>query len=232
MTINNNLKKDFLEHAFIKFFPNVFSLIEIRDTYDFLKISDQTLDQLWLLFKKRYPEEVQDIEAHLQRFRPDAQNSEDLFKYSLAHLFGLGDINFDWEPHNPHGYCSIGEQHELIFNEVREMAQALIEEVSELLFGKEVHFFNNMKIVIITDEKSPPPYNGAHKSKHGKQELDEVTYENKYSLTYYDERPRLKPYMDYIYSLVGKEAYESFWTNYSTRYFDLKNRYYEAYQNA
>ena len=168
-------------------------------------------------------------ESDLRRFRSDVDSSEPLFNYALAHLFGMGDINFDWEPHNPKGYCSIGEHHEAIFNEVRDIGFKLLRDSKDLGFEREVYFFDNMKIVIEDEQKAPPPYNGAHRSVHGKTLLDEVTYENERSLDDYSDRPRLKPSMDYIYALIPQNEYQMFWKEYRSRYFDLKVRYQEAY---
>lgn len=229
MLMNNNLKKDFLARAFERFFPEDFCLVDIRDTIDFLKIPSAALQTLWDEFCARYPEKTATIEQHLGRFRPEESERDHLFQYALAHLFGMGDVNFDWEPHQPNGYCSIGEHHEALFNEVREAGLQLLKENDKRLFGRKALFFDNMKIVIHTDEKSPPPYNGAHRSAHGKTELDEVTYENERELAYYEIRPRLLGSMNYLYSLIPQEQYQRFWNEYRERYFSLKRRYEEAY---
>lgn len=230
MTMDNNLKKDFILSAFNKFFPDVFSLIDIRDTVDFLKISGKTLSHLWGLFRQNYPDKIIEIEKHLQRFRQDAATSEQLFQYALVHLFAFGDINFDWYAHNPRGYCSIGEHNERIFNKVREIGLELLRNNAEQIFDRSVSFFDNMKIVIDSPEKLPPPYNGAHRTLDGKTDLDEVTYENGRSLDYYDDRPRHKTIMEYVYSLIPRDEYEAFWKVYRPRYDDLKQRHLEAYE--
>ncbi len=229
MTINNNLKKDFLAAAFDHFFPDAFSLVEIRDTSDFLKIPDGVLKNIWSKLEDQHPDKIKEIESCLSRFRADADTGEPLYRYALAHLFGMGDINFDWEPHNPKGYCSIGEHHEAVFNEVRDIGYSMLKQSKDFGFEREVYLFDNMKLVIEDDLKAPPPYNGAHRSTHGKTMLDEVTYESERPLNYYDDRPRLKPSMDYIYKLVGYEQYQDFWNQYRKRYFSLKVRYQEAY---
>ncbi len=230
MTMDNNLKKDFILTALNKFFPEVFSLIDMRDTIDFLKISDKKLQYLWDLFRKSHPEKIAEIEKHLQRFRPTATSGEQLFQYALAHLFAMGDINFDWDAHNPRGYCSIGEHNERIFNEVREIGFELLRNNAEQIFERPVYFFDNIKIVIDSPEKLPPPYNGAHRTLDGKTDLDEVTYENGRDLDYYDTRPRHTTIMEYVYPLIPRDAYEAFWNDYRSRYDDLKQRHMEAYE--
>ena len=67
---------------------------------------------------------------------------------------------------------------------------------------------------------------------NGKLELAEVTYENGEGLDFYDKYDKLKPDMEYIYEFIPKDRYQAFWTDYKDRYFDLKQRYREAYKLA
>ncbi len=230
MTMNNNLKKLFIREVLTKFFPDVFSLIDVRDTIDFLKIPDNKLKELWEAFRNQYPQEISDIEKQLQKFRPDVARGELLFNYALAHLFAFGDMNFDWDIWNSKGFCSIGGQQEVVFNRVRELGFNFLKNIGETFFERQVTFFDNMKIIINDTEKLPPPYNGAHRKIRNKDDLDEVTYENGRGLDYYDSRQKQKAAMDYVYSLIPREQFEQFWSEYRLRYEDLKKRYIEGYE--
>ena len=165
-------------------------------------------------------------------FEINKEKLQSAFKYALAHLFACGDINIGSDfSHNPKGYCSIGEHNEAVFNVVRSIGYKILKEVGEIIFDQEIMAFENMKVVI--DEAGanvPPAYNGAFRKSRDEQWLDEVTYENEQSLSYYDGRPRLAPAMEYLYKLVPKDEYEAFWNSYQKRYFDLKRRYFEAYK--
>ena len=110
------------------------------------------------------------------------------------------------------------------------MGYELLKKRPELLPAGEISFFDNMKVIIETPEKLPPPYNGAHREVKGKDDLDEVTYENSRGLGYYDDRPRHKIAMNYVYSLIPRADYEKFWNEYRIRYEDLKQRHLEAYE--
>ncbi len=251
MLINNALKVDFLRSFFERFFPDAFSLVEFRNAVDFLKISDRKLELLWRVFERKYPKESAQVKHKLLQYqepkafaqgipeekildellRVHERSLQDAFKYALAHLFVLADINLSWDfSHNPKGYCSIGEHHEAIFNIVRSVGFEVLKEVGEIVFDQEVFVFENQKIVIDSPYRTPPAYNGAfRKSGSGPRILDEVTYENNYDLAYYEDRPRLKPAMDYLYRLVPRNEYEAFWSSYRERYSALKKRYQEAY---
>ena len=234
---NNMLKLKFVEETLNKFFPNTFSVIEIRLAYDFMKVSENKLDKLWQVFIKRFPERIKPLAESLRRFSsndnalpPDEKKLLRAFRYAVLHLFTLGDVNLDYDfIHNKKGYCSIGEHQELIFNIVREAGYEILKDIGEIVFEREVHCFKNPKIVIEDEGRVPPPYNGAFKSTGGKTSIDEVTYENGREFSYYDTRPRLKPHMDYLYKIISREIFEIYWKEYKQRYLELKKRYNEAY---
>lgn len=234
---NNLLKMKFIEETLEKFFPNTFSLIETRHVYDFLKISETKLDQLWDVFTKRYPKQIGPLAESLSRFSGGGQvqtNLEKLkiaFRYGILHIFTLGDVNLDYDfIHADKGYCSIGEHQEVVFNKIREIGYELLKDLGGVIFDREVYCFNNAKIIVESEGHVPPPYNGAFRSHNNKTKLDEVTYENNQSLSYYDERPRLKPHMDYLYKIIPRDVYEKYWNDYRARYLEYKSRYNEAYQ--
>ncbi|MBI4599752.1 hypothetical protein HY732_02415 [Candidatus Uhrbacteria bacterium] len=250
MLINNNLKIDFLEKFFERFFPDTFSLVEFRRSVDFLKISDHKLELLWNVFEKKYPRELEIVKKKLLQYKnpklfAQCQPSEeeirslmvankavlrDAFKYAIVHLFAFADVNLSVDfAHNPRGYCSVGEHNEAIFNIVRRIGYEIFREVGEAIFDQDVFVFDNMKIAISDAKNAPPAYNGAVRGNGGLRSIDEVTYENGYRMEYYDARERLKPLIDYLYRIIPKENYEQFWNGYKKRYFDLKNRYEEAY---
>ncbi len=234
---NNMLKMKFVEETLNKFFPNTFSLIETRLAYDFMKISEDKLDKLYSLFIKKFPERMSPLTESLRKFSssgnthlPNEEKLREAFRYAVLHLFILADVNLDYDfIHNKKGYCSIGEHQELIFNIVREVGYEILKDVGEIVFEREVHCFKNPKIVIQGEGQVPPPYNGSFRSNSNKTFIDEVTYENKKTLSYYDDRPRLKPHMDYLYKIISREIFEKYWINYKPRYLELKKKYDEAY---
>jgi hypothetical protein len=250
MLVNNNLKIDFIRAFFNEFFVDTFSIVEFRQSYDFLKISDHKLELLWNYLEKKYPEKLQLVTQKLIQYKnpklfskgvPSSKilaeystnNEQDLktaFYYTLVHLFALADINIGWDfAHNPKGYCSIGEHQEMTFNIIRDIGFEVLKEVGDIIFDQPVYSFENLKIVIEDEVNFPPAYNGASRKSGHKQWLDEVTYENDEALDYYNSRPKLKPSMDYLYQLVDQRSYEQFWNNYRNRYFEFKERYKEAY---
>src|SRR6185503_5558227 len=113
--------------------------------------------------------------------------------------------------HNEKGYCSIGEHQELIFNIVREVGYEILKDIGEIVFEREVHCFKNPKIVIEDLGHVPPPYNGSFRSNGNKTYIDEATYENTEALSYYENRSRLKPHMDYLYKIIPREIFETYW---------------------
>lgn len=234
---NNMIKLKFIEDTLNKFFPDVFSLIEARLAYDFMKIPENKLDKLWEIFEKRYPEKVKYLTEKLTNFSSGGKtitSKEKLtnaFRYSVLHLFSLGDINLDYDfIHNPNGYCSIGEHQELVFNTIRNGIYNIIKDIGDIVFEREVHCFDNLKIIIKDENSVPPPYNGAFRKSGDKISLDEVTYENNRELSYYETRPRLKESVDYLYKIIKKEDYEKYWNEYKKNYFDLKEKYNLAYK--
>jgi hypothetical protein len=219
-----------------KFFPDTFSIIEVRHAYDFLKIPESKLDDLWTLFTKRYPEKMKPLADQLARFvgRGEAEVNEEklkiAFRYSVLHIFSLGDINIDYDfIHSSHGYCSIGEHQESVFNTIRELGYSILKDFGKVIFDREIIPYNNSKIIIESVGHIPPPYNGVFKTSKDKTKLDEVTYENNLPLTYYEARPRLKPHIDYLYKIIPNNVYEKYWIEYKPRYLDYKNRLNEAY---
>lgn len=233
MLVFNKIKFDFLQHFFETFFPETFSIIEYVVAQDPLRVKDKTYLRLWKKIKRRYPEKVLELEQVFERFplNKHGRHKKTLaIKYALAHLFVMGDLNFDGNYYlNPKGFVSIGGHQERHFNEVRDMALDVLDSKMEVLFDASVTQLDNLKIVI-TDPKTPPPYNGATRGNHARRRLDEVTFENQRALVYYKDRPRLQEDMEYIYDHVGKKSYEKFWKAYTSTYNDLKKRYQEAYQ--
>lgn len=252
MMIDNNLKFDFLKTFFENFFPDAFSVIEFIVVQDPLKIPEEKLFSLWKRIEKNHPNETQEIKLTLARFkRPKLFNTETLseeanlflnsqnmdlinaLKYAVSHLFALGDVNFEGNYiHNPTGYLSIGGEQEKIFNKVRNYAHEILRDFGELIFEREIILKNNLKLILESKEKVPPAYNGAYRYRGDRKlELDEVTYENKRTLDFYDSHKKLKFEMQYIYkNFISKDIYENFWKSYEKKYFDLKSRYREAYR--
>jgi len=251
MMIDNYLKIDFLRNFFEEFFPDDFSIIEYIVAQDPIKISDSKLISLWKILERRYPAQINELKYSLAKFkRPkllgskplsaeakeflSSQNEELIgsFKYAISHLFVMADINFEGNYiHNPVGYCTIGSPTEKVFNEIRELAFELLQNIAEIVFEREVIYMNNLRLIIKSENQVPPPYNGYFESYgHDKMRLAEVTYENKETLDFYNKYGKLKPDMDYIYkNFVPQKEYEKFWNKYRKRYFDLKKRYREAY---
>jgi len=250
MIMNNHIKKDFLRVAFERFFPDVFSLVEFRDSIDFLKIPEHKLKILWDIFEKKHPEKLREIKKNLARFRRPhlfvddthkeeidqylESNEEDLLhalNYAVLHVFATADINIGKDfSHNPKGYCSVGGHHERIFNTVRSVAYEIVKEVGAEVFGQDILSNDNIKVVVEDERPVPPAYNGALKSTGKKNVLDEVTYENERPLDYYDGRPRMKPIMEYLYGHIPRDDFRLFWEKYRGRYQDIRSRHVEAYQ--
>ncbi|HEY5442799.1 MAG TPA: hypothetical protein VIJ68_04635 [Candidatus Saccharimonadales bacterium] len=253
MLINNRLKLDFLRTFFETFFPDSFSIIEYIVSQDPLKMSDDQLLMLWRILERRYPEQISGLKLTLAKYkRPqlfnakelskeaetflDSQNEELLgaFKYAVAHLFLMADISFEGNyVHNPLGYLTIGGPNEKNFNIIRELALQVLQDIAELVFEQNVIYKDNIRLIIETQPHVPVPYNGYFRSYgNDKLELAEVTYENGESLDFYDQYDKLKPDMEYIYEFIPKERYQAFWLSYQDRYFELKQRYREAYKLA
>ncbi len=231
---NNILKLQFIDDTLKYFFPDVFSIVEIRQTFDFMKITENKLDELWEISEKRYPEKIKILKDKLIQFSningQNENNIKNAFRYAIIHLFALGDINIDNDfIHNNSGYCSIGEHQELYFNTIRNIGYDILKDIGEIFFEREVHCYKNLKIIIEDEGHVPPPYNGSFRSSRDKTFLDEVTFENSKPLSYYDDRPRLKPHMDYLYKIIPKDKYNEYWKNYKDKYLKLKKRYNEAY---
>lgn len=247
MMANNNIKVDFLQHFFDTFFPDTFSLIEYIFPQDVLKVPESKFISLWNTIERKYVHELADVKFQLTKFLYpktfNVKSIDDLsaeqikllheidasvaFKYAISHLFALGDVNFTGNYiHNPNGYVSIGGEQEEVFNKVRHLAFSLIEDCGELLFKKEMVLFDNYRIIVKDDFLAPVPYNGMY----GQNELLEVTYENGRTLSYYDEQEKVTEQMQHMYKqIVSQEQYQHFWNQYRKRYFDLKERYREAY---
>lgn len=250
MTVNNNLKFDFLTSFFNKFFSEVFSIIECIVAQDPIKITEDKLLKLWKAIEEKYPSEINEIKFQLARFKkPKLFNQDDLseeakkylesddpdllnsFKYAISHLLALADVNFEGNfIHNPVGYLSIGGSQEKTFNTIRSYAYDLLKNQGEVFFGQKVILKNNLKLIIENKEYVPPPYNGYYRKNGDRLFLDEVTYENEQNLDFYDNHKKLKFEMEYIYqNLIPKIDYVKFWDEYRARYFELKTRYREAY---
>jgi hypothetical protein len=253
MLINNYLKLDFLRVFFETFFPEDFSVIEYIVAQDPVKISDEKLIALWKILERRYPEEIEELRMTMARYkRPqlfnggqlskkaqvflESQDQEliDAFKYAVAHLFVMADINFEGNYiHNPIGYLTVGGPHEKNFNVIRDLALGILKDIAELVFEREVIYKDNLRLVVETNPHVPVPYNGYFRSYgNDKLELAEATYENRRGLSFYDEHDKLRPDMEYIYTFIPRARYEEFWSDYKHRYFELKQRYREAYKLA
>jgi hypothetical protein len=251
MTIDNNLKMDFIQTFFERFFYDDFSAIEYIVSQDPIKVSDAKLFSLWRVLERRYPLEVEELKLTLAKYkRPKLFNGKQLseeakeflssqdeelmnaFKYAVSHLFVMADINFEGNYiHNPIGYLTVGAPTEKVFNTIRDLALRVLEDIAELVFEREVIYKDNIRLIISTQTGAPAPYNGSFESfgTH-KQRLTEVTYENEEPLDFYDGFSKLKPDMEYIYEFIPEEQYKKFWDSYKTRYFELKKRYREAYK--
>jgi hypothetical protein len=248
---NNKLKFDFLQSFFDKFFPETFSVIEYIVSQDVLRVSDEKLLQIWKVLEEKYPEETKEVKVSLARFVKSSLFNDlnslseealaylngnpkellDAIKYALSHLFALGDINFSGNYYlGDKPFVTVGGHHEEIFNIVRKLSFEFLNEFAHLIFDQEVFVKDNHKIVIETESNNPVPYNGFYSKKGKNRELQEVTYENERELSFYDEHKKLSSDLDYLYKFVSKENYEKFWNEYRNRYFDLKERYREAYK--
>lgn len=247
MMANNNLKIDFLKSFFESLFPNDFSLIEYIVPQDILKVPESKFLSLWHLIVKKYPKEIQEIRFQLTKFLYPKQfntktykelttiqkkelesvDASIAFKYAIWHLFALGDINFEGNYiHNPNWYISIWWEAEVFFNEIRGIAYDVLKDFWSLIFDREVVVFDNYRLVLKNEYKVPPPYNGMFWNEW----LLEVTYENNRDLSFYDKEKKLRGQMEYMYSnIIQKETYQDFRNNYRSRYFDLKEKYREAY---
>ncbi|PID70088.1 hypothetical protein CSB37_03705 [bacterium DOLZORAL124_38_8] len=245
---NNKLKIDFLQKFFEYFFDDTFLLIEYVCPQDILKVSETELLKFWEIIEQRYPDELRTLKFHLAKFAyPRKFNVSDIkdltleqrnelqtidlsnpITYCLFHVFALGDINFEGNyVHCSRGYVSVGGPSESVFNTFRDLAFKTLKDLDYKFFEKKIELFDNFKIVLTDEQKVPTPYNGMIK----KNELYEVTYENERSLDFYDEEPKIKPQMDYMYeNIVPKDQYKLFWNNYKARYFKLKERYRRAYE--
>ncbi|MBT6334755.1 MAG: hypothetical protein HOJ29_02050, partial [Candidatus Magasanikbacteria bacterium] len=147
------------------------------------------------------------------------------------HLFAFGDINFEGNYYiNPKGFASIGGSQERYFNEIRNLAFDCLHDVAHTIFGQSVLLRDNVQIIVEKEQQVPPPYTGSTKGNTRKRMVDEVTYENRLDLSYYETRKKLQSDMNYLYSHVPKEKYEAFWNKYQKKYNNLKLRYEEAYQ--
>lgn len=247
MIASDAIKFDFLRHFFETFFPSDFSIIEYVVPQDILKVPEAKFLALWHLVENKYPNELKEIRFQLTKFlHPkqfnvktyDALSKDQVaklkfidasvaYKYAIGHLFALGDLNFEGNyVHNPNGYLSIGGEHEIFFNKVRDLASETFKDMGQMLFDRQVIVKNNYRIVLQNAYKVPPPYNGMFSEK----ELLEVTYENAKTLDYYDSQIKVQDQLQYMYdNLVPKVEYKKFWNSYRARYFDLKARYKEAY---
>ncbi len=248
MLANNAIKFDFLRTFFEKYFRDVFSLVEYIIPQDILKIPEERFLTLWKLIEEEYGEELMEVKFQLTKYLypkkfnvaslhqlSDAQKRELhqvdaslAFKYAITHLFIFGDINFEGNYfHDRDGYVSIGAEPEMFFNIVRNLVYRVLKENDANILGRDYILFDNMKIVYKNKHRAPVPYNGLFDEKKG---FLEVTYENERKLDYYDTQEKLKDQMDYMYkNLLSREEYQKFWDEYRERYFDLKERYKEAY---
>jgi hypothetical protein len=253
MLINNYLKLDFLRVFFETFFPDSFSVVEYIVAQDPIKISDEKLLALWKIMERRYPKDIAELKLTMARYkRPNLFNGKELskeakaflesqnheligaFKYAVAHLFVMADINFEGNYiHNPIGYLTVGGPHEKNFNVIRDLALGILQDIAELVFERDVIYKDNLRLVVETDPHIPVPYNGYFRSYgNDKLKLTEVTYENDADLSFYDGYEKLQPDMEYIYKFIPKSQYQAFWSDYRSRYFELKRRYREAYKLA
>ena len=253
MMIDNYLKIDFLRTFFEEFFPESFSVIEYIVAQDPIKITDEKILALWKILERRYPNEVRELKVTLGKYKHprlfggsklssaaqaflDSQD-EDLinsFKYAVAHLFVMADINFEGNyVLNPVGYLTVGGPTERTFNTIRDLALRVLQDIAELVFERDVIYKDNIRLIVEHRSPAPVPYDGYFQSYgHDKLELAEVTYENGHDLDFYDQYDKLKPDMEYIYEFIPREQYEAFWLSYRERYFELKSRYREAYKLA
>lgn len=236
LMINNNLKIDYLKEFFARFFPDDFSIIEFIFMQDPLKVSEDKLLWLWGILESNYPEEIKEITSVIARYKNinlDRWKEElkDSFKYGISHLFGTGDINFEWNYiHNPIWYLTIWWSQEKVFNKIRDLSLKIIKKYGREIFDKNLIIKDNLKLIVESKEKIPPAYTWYTKKTWDKLYLEEVTYENWKKSEFYDNHKKLKYDMKYIYdNLISREDYEFFWDNYKSRYLDLKSRYREAY---
>jgi len=250
------IKFDFLRQFFEVFFQDEFSVIEYIVSQDVLQIPEQKIAYIRNYLSEYHHDELDEVRFQLAKFmfpkrfnvdkyaKLDAIKRKELdevditnaFKYAVSHLFVFGDINFVGNYiHNPKWYVSIGNEHEVFFNKVRNLAFSILKKSWSFIFGREVIAKDNLKIVIQNAYKVPPPYNGCSKTvgSNNKRriELCEVTYENERSLDFYETQEKLKDQMQYMYkNLIPKHTYQEFRDVYRKRYFDLKARYKEAYE--
>jgi len=251
MMIDNYLKLDFLKSLFETFFNDDFSIIEYIVAQDPIKVTDEKILALWKILERRYPAEIKELKLILAKYkRPSLFGGKTLtteaeaflnsqnevlinaFKYAVAHLFIMADINFEGNYIlNPVGYLTVGGPAEKTFNQIRELALGVLKDIAELIFERDVIYKDNIRLIVDTKLNVPVPYNGYFR-KFGtdKYELAEVTYENDRGLDFYDEQEKLKADMEYIYKIIPREQYWEFWQDYRSRYFDLKVRYRAAYQ--
>ena len=257
MLADNAIKRDFLWHFFERFFYDDFSLIENIVSQDVLKMPDEKLILLRKIVETKAPKKIQKLKMHLAKFKKpylfnnieglseeglseeaklyltnEDESLQNAFKYALSHLFALGDVNFEWNyVHNPIWYATIGGHQEHIFNEIRTIAYDMIKDFGAIIFDKNIIMKDNLKIVIEWP-KVPPSYNGYWKTTGWgrKIQYDEVTYENKLPITYYNSHPKLTTEIEYLYTFIKETDYKDFRERYKSRYFDLKERHREAYQ--
>jgi hypothetical protein len=251
MMINNYLKLDFLRVFFETFFADQFSIIEYIVAQDPIKIPDDKLLMLWKVLERRHPQQIEELKLTFAKYKrprlfggPELSeeakaflNSQEeeligAFKYAVSHLFVMADINFEGNYiHNPVGYLSVGGSNEKEFNVIRQLAFDTLQDIAELVFEREVIYKDNLRLVVETKPHAPAPYSGAFRTFGEKRlELTEVTYENGADMDFYNDYDKLKPDMNYIYEFIPKERYQEFWLSYRDRYFDLKQRYREAYK--
>ncbi len=237
MLAHNKIKFDFLKSFLDTFYSGPFSNIEYIVSKDPLEISEQKLMQIWEIIERQNPDRAKELKEVFFKFKGDRMfDSEsdslmDSIKYAVSHLFAFGDINFEGNYYlNPKGFASIGERQEEYFNEVRNLAFEGLKANSNKIFDQPIISRDNVQIILEKDKNAPPSYNGATKGNSKRRVLDEVTYENNLELTYYDERPNLKPDMDYLYKHISKERYQRFWSDYHARYKILKSKYEETYK--
>jgi len=252
MMVNNNLKLDFAEKFFERFFPDAFSIVETVVAQDPLKISEEKLLEAWDILEKEYPGEMREVKVALARFvepklfsdsdnllekaeayfRNPNQELKNAFKYAISHLFVFADINFEGNYiHNPIGYLSIGGRQERYFNMVRWLGYKRFAKSAKEFFGREVILRDNLKLVVEDEQKLPPSYNPTFIRRVGAVQTEDVTFEDGRSLDFYDTYEKLRPEMQFMYDhFVPKDEYVTFWNSYRERYLDRKERYAEAYQ--